>query len=104
MSDAFPKAVTREAVHVADVVVTLGESDSGITGLPSTAETDASLARILHWDLPSLTDQPDDFICAALVELDIRVLALHAEILSAAEPRPGRRRQAPGEVPTHHGG
>jgi arsenate reductase (thioredoxin) len=87
--DAFPKALTGEALQVADVVVTLGQA--GLDPEPSIAQADPAVdatgvagghRRTLHWDLPILDDQADEVIHAAIQDLDRRVLVLLAELLT----------------------
>jgi arsenate reductase (thioredoxin) len=83
LADAFPKAVTREALHVATAIVTLGEvsaSDTQLAG--ATEEAAGQLPRTLHWDLPALDDETDDVIRAALEALDVKVLSLLADLLA----------------------
>lgn len=86
LTDAFPKTVTREAVQVADVVITLGRaalsaeprSDSATDPEPTVGRH----RRVQHWDLPTLDGEPDDVIRDVLDELDRAVLALLIELLT----------------------
>ena len=87
LSDAFPKAVTREAVHVADAIVVLGESDTSALGLPDVDEADGERSRTRRWRVPALRDEPDDVLRAALDELDVHVLRLLAELLAKSPER-----------------
>jgi arsenate reductase (thioredoxin) len=73
ITDAFPKSVTSEAVRVADVIVTLGAADLAVAGEEH---------QMRHWDLPALTDQPDDAIRAVLTDVDRRTLLLLADLLA----------------------
>lgn len=76
LSDAFPKAVTDEALQTADVLVIVGDS------VAPTLETAAP--RVERWGLPRLDGDPADIARATLDDLDIRVLALLSEVLAAA--------------------
>lgn len=76
LSDAFPKAVTTEALDAADVLVVLGDG----AALP----LEASAPRTERWELPRLSGRPADVARATLDELDIRVLALLSEVLATA--------------------
>ncbi|QYN34595.1 arsenate reductase ArsC [Pseudonocardia sp. DSM 110487] len=76
LSDAFPKAVTAEAVHTADVLVVLGD-------IP-TPPLEAAVPRTERWELPRFDGRPADVARAALDDLDIRVLALLSEVLATA--------------------
>jgi protein-tyrosine-phosphatase len=75
LSDAFPKAVTAEATHTADVLVVLGDA--------AAPPFESSAARTERWELPRVGGRPADVARAALDDLDIRVLALLSEILAA---------------------
>ncbi|TQM06100.1 low molecular weight phosphatase family protein [Pseudonocardia kunmingensis] len=94
LTEVFAKAVTREALQVADVVITLGPAslDPEYLAVPeSTADGQPAVGRhrrVLHWDLPVLDDQPDDVIRAAIDDLDRRVLGLLVELLTPAERSP----------------
>lgn len=91
LTEAFPKAVTREALQVADVVITLGQASLDPEPLTSPGPvTDGAPAlgrrrRVLHWDMPLFDGQPDDVIRAAIDDLDHRVLGLLVELLTPAE-------------------
>lgn len=81
LTDSFPKSVTMEAVQVADVVITLGEaSRDGAFAAIRVQATERQQVR--HWDLPTLTDCPDDTIGDALGEIDRRTLMLLADLLA----------------------
>ncbi|MHA6630617.1 hypothetical protein ACU61A_34700 [Pseudonocardia sichuanensis] len=82
LSDEFPKAVTREALHVADAVIVLGDATPPAIGSPDGIEAGVARVRTGRWSLPELRDQPDDVIRAALDELDVHVLRLLADLLA----------------------
>lgn len=85
LAEVFPKAVTREAVAVADVVITLGQANldpEPPTSPEPATDSQPSVRRVLHWDLPVLDGQPDDVIRAAIDGLDRRVLGLLVELLT----------------------
>lgn len=91
LTEVFPKAVTREALQVADVVITLGQAslDPEQPISPELAMDGQSglgrHRRVLHWDLPLLDGQPDDVLRAAIDSLDRRVLGLLVELLTPAD-------------------
>lgn len=96
LTEAFPKAVTREALQVADVVVTLGQAslDPEPPARPDPARPDPATdgrpvvgrhRRMLHWDVPVVDGQPDDVIRAAIDDLDRQVLGLLIELLTPAD-------------------
>lgn len=76
LTNAFPKAVTPEAVAVADIITTLGEATL------SDHRADAVERQVRHWDVPAIADRPDDVIRPALVDLDRRILLLLADLLA----------------------
>jgi protein-tyrosine-phosphatase len=89
LSNAFPKAVTREALHVADAIVVLDDADTSTIGSPGADEEDTPQAsRRLRWNIPALRDEPDDVIRAALDELDSNVLHLLADLLTTNPSAP----------------
>jgi arsenate reductase (thioredoxin) len=86
VSDAFPKSITVEAVQAADAVVLLGDVTAPAIDPPAAADAEFPRPRIERWDVPDLENQPDEVVRAALDEIDIRVLKLLAELLSARRP------------------
>jgi protein-tyrosine-phosphatase len=84
LSDAFPKAVTAEAVHAADALILLGDVSTPTIDPPAAGRADGPAPRIERWELelPHLEDQTDEVVSAALDDLDVRVLVLLAGLLS----------------------
>lgn len=85
LAEAFPKSITREALQVADVVVTLGAAR-----VEPTAETEDGPRpveqQVRHWDLPDPTGQADEVVRGTLDDLDRQVLTLLLELRTPAEP------------------
>jgi arsenate reductase len=93
LSDAFPKAITTEALQTADALILVGDVAEPTIAPPAARRAEVPAPRIERWELPPLEDQTDEAVRAALEDLDVRVLALLSELLSAArrpvtEPRP----------------
>jgi len=68
----YPKPLTTDAVHAADVVVTMGCGDT-CPVFPG--------KRYLDWDLPDPAGRPLDEVRPIRDEIDARVRALLAELL-----------------------
>jgi arsenate reductase len=68
----YPKPLTTDAVHAADVVVTMGCGDT-CPVFPG--------KRYLDWDLPDPAGRPVDEVRPIRDEIDARVRALLAELL-----------------------
>ncbi|RZT85644.1 protein-tyrosine-phosphatase [Pseudonocardia sediminis] len=89
LTEVFPKAVTREALQVADVVITLGRAGLDQEYPGPEPVTGAQVAgrhrRVLHWELPVLDGQSDDVVRAAIDDLDRRVLGLLVELLNPSD-------------------
>jgi hypothetical protein len=75
LSGESPKALTEEAVHTADVIVTMGCGDA-CPVIPG--------KRYLDWDLQDPADKPVDQVRAIRDEIDRRVKALLNELVLAA--------------------
>ena len=86
VSDAFPKAITAEAVQAADALVLIGGVTAPTIDPIAAADAEFPRPRIERWDVPDLENQPDEAVRAALDDLDVRVLVLLAEMLSARRP------------------
>ena len=72
LSGESPKALTEEAVHAADVVVTMGCGDA-CPVIPA--------KRYLDWDLQDPADKPVDQVRAVRDEIDRRVKALLSKLV-----------------------
>jgi protein-tyrosine-phosphatase len=71
VGQAFPKPLTDEAAHAADVIVTMGCGDA-CPVFPGT--------RYLDWELPDPAGRPLDEVQPIRDEIDRRVRALLAEL------------------------
>lgn len=80
--DAFPKPITDDAVHVADVVITLGAF------LPLPEADSHSTQHHVHWDIPHLHGHESSEVYQAhRDDLDRRVLLLLADLLTPSDPQ-----------------
>ena len=74
VSTEFPKPLTDEVVRAADVVITMGCGDA-CPVYPG--------KRYLDWDVPDPAGKPAEHVAAIRDDIDQRVRALLAELVSA---------------------